>query len=637
MTTDRWYDTPNRAAELITAAVQQAHRQHINRRRDDALFLRMYGQRDIFGAGESALSANSADRVTFNLLRAVVNTAAAHIGALRPKPKFQTNDADWTLSRRARKNEDAVRAVFYDQNYYALSNQVFVDAAVCSLGGVKVYRKDGKVRLERVYPGEILVDAGEAYYQDKHPNLYQVKMINKEMLKKAFPGHDHEIERSHSGDLNLFTWLEHEMSQDQVLVIEGWHLADAKGKGGKHTIAVRNGILYTEPWIRQNFPFAFYRWEKRQAGFYGMGIVEELRPAQRSLNKFDLRINEMMRNSMSKLVLSQGAKVNPEHLDNDSRNILLVANMGERPAIWAQNAVPPEWWQERQNIIDSAFLQIGVNKMQMSGEKPPGIQAAVALRELNDQGSKRFRIKVQDFEQFAIDTAKLIIQELREGAEKDDLKPVQTKTKKRSLTLIESVNWKEVALEDDEYRLEVQSASSLPDSTPGRIQTVQDWFSAGFINQQEAKQLLEFPDLEGFQSLDLAPYHVQLDNIETIIEDGEYVFPEPTDDLELALKLTTLSYSKYRLRNAPADRLELLLQYIDDVQHWQRQALEAASPAQRTAAQIAPAVAGLQQRIPGGPGGYEAARLLEAGAGVQQMGPGPGPGGPLGPGAPPGA
>ena len=90
--------------------------------------------------------------------------------------------------------------------------------------------------------------------------------------------------------------------------------------------------------------------------------------------------------------------------------------------------------------------------------------------------------------------------------------------------------------------------------------------SAGLCTQQEAKALLDHPDLERFKSLDLAAYECVLDTIENIIEDGKYYPPEPTDDLELAIKLATQSYNKFRLRGVPQSRLDLLLQYLDDVQ-----------------------------------------------------------------------
>ena len=632
MRTDHWYDDTPQAAEFLQQTIAKCSNDHRSRRRNDALFCRMYGLDDMYGAGVSELQNLDPDKLRFNLVRAVTKTAQAHIGTIRPKPKFQTNDGDWSLSRKAKKCEDAVRSIFYDQKYHKLSSQVFIDACVNSLGAIKVYAKDGKVHLERVFPGEILVDLREAYH-GQPKNLYQCKLVDKDLLIEQYPSKKFLIESNGSGDLDLFSWIKYDISVNQVLVVEAWHLPDSNGKGGRHTIAIRNAVLFSEEWTRDSFPFAFYRWETRQAGFYGMGIVEELRTAQQNLNAIDIRINRMMRfASVSKIVIPRTGKINTEELDNDSERVVTWSGQGPQPTVWRADAVPNEWWQERQRIIEFAFQQIGVNRMQMSGEKPPGIQAAIALRELNDVGSKRFRQNIYEFEQLSIDTAVQIIACLKDMAEKGTAKPIKAKVKKRTTTLFEDIDWAEVALDPDEYRLEVQSASSLPDSTPGRTQTVQDWYSAGFINQLEAKQLLQFTDIEGFQNLDLAPYHVVLDNIESIIEDGIYRFPEPTDDLDLSIKLAGLSYSKFRLRNAPVDRLELLLQYIDDVKYLQEQALAGASHAQQLAAGITPAVTGMRQQLPGGGTSYEAAKLLES-AGA--MGQGGGGGGPM-PALPPG-
>ncbi len=612
-----WYNTPDRTAELITSAVRNCADQHSSRRADDALFQLMYGQRDIFGSGETTLRYDP-DKLSYNICRAVVNTAQAHIAANKSRPVFLTNDADWTLARKAQKCELAVNAVFYANNYYKLRSLAFVDAAVSSVGALKVFGDNGAVKIERVFPGELLVDIREGYYGDP-PNLYQCKLIDKNVLKSHYPTASWAIDSTTTGDMGLFQWLGYESTDNQALVMEAWHLPDSKGKGGKHVIAVRNGVLFEEDWNRPEFPFGFYRWETRQAGWYGMGIVEELRYYQRSLNFLDIRIKDMIHaNSRSTLVVPHGAKANIEHISNNPRDILRIATAGEKPYVWVSNAVPPELWQERKDIINSAFLQIGVNRMQMAGEKPPGIQAAVALRELNDQGSKRFRLKIQDIEQLDIDVAKLVINELKFMAEKDELTPIKSRVKKRHGTYFEDVDWTKVALEEDDYHLEVQSASSLPQSTAGRIQTVQDWYEAGFIDQKAAKALLDFPDLDAYSSLDLASHEIILDNIESIIEDGVYVFPEPTDDLELSIQLATQSYNKYRLRKAPTDRLELLLQYIDDVKHWQEEALKGANEMQQIAAGVPSAVSGIRAQLPGGGTNYEAARLLETGTAIQQ-------------------
>jgi len=572
--------------------------------------MRMFGSYDVVGYGESrprddrAAGEAAKDSLRFNLVRSATLTAQAHIGALDPKPKFQTNDADWTLTRQARDCELAVQGIFYHNDWPDLKEAAFLDAAVSSLGGVKVYNDNGMIKIERVFPGEILCDIREGYY-GKPRNLYQVKQIDRDTLRELYPGKDTVIDATGEGELKtLFQWLNWKSTENQALVIEAWHLGrkDSKGNftGGKHVIATSAGLLTdAKPWNRDTFPFAFYRWEKRQCGFYGRGIVEQLRTHQRTLNYIDIRIRDGMHYlSRGKMVVwdNPNCKVNVEHMTTSPQDIITIKGTGQPPTVMAQNAVPSEWWQWRQDTIESAFRELGINELSATGSKPPGIEAAVALRELQDAAARRFRPKTKADERFTIDTAKLVVRELKDS---NETIKINAKIRKGSTVIFREIDWSKVALDDDQYQLEVMPASSLPDTTAGRLSTVQDWYSAGVINQQEFKQLLDFPDLEGFKSLDLASKELILDSIETMIEDGEYVVPEPSDDLALLVKLATQSYQKFRQRKAPQDRLELLLQYKDDaIALLERANAGLAAPVQ--AAQMAPEMAAVQQQMPGG-------------------------------------
>lgn len=613
----KWYKASSGdIPAAMTTTVRRIANQLSRRRADDALFLTMYGQRDIFGAGET-IGVSAEDRLKFNLCRSAVNTAQAHIGSLRPKPKFLTNDGDWSLTRKAKACEQAVQGVFYANDFYHLASLAFVDACVSSLGGVKVYAHDGRVKIERTFPGEILCDVREGYYGEPQ-TLYQVKLVDKEALQDAYPSQRDAIQRSQAGDLSLFEWLGYDDTTDQVLVMEGWRLGQwnrstNKFTPGKHVIAIQNAVLFQEKWERVRFPFAFYRWETRQAGFFGMGIVEELRAHQRTINYMHLRIRDMMHYiSRGKLMVFDNAKINTESLTNHPMDMIKVKGGGRAPVVVNQNAVPTEWWSWRREIIEDGYRQIGFNRMQAAGEKPPGLDAAVAIREYNDVGSRRARVKVQDFEGFVVDTAQLVIEEMNAMAEAGELKSIQSTVRKGSGSALQMVDWKDNCLDEDVFRLQVSPASSLPDSTAGRTATVLDWYKAGFINVVEAKALLDMPDLEAFKSLDLAAYNNILDAIETMIEDGDYIFPEPTDDLVLLVKLTTQSLNKFKLRKAPDDRLELLRQYISDAQ-W---LIEKSKQPAQAAAGAAGMVSAAQQALPGGASTYEAARAIELGGGA---------------------
>lgn len=538
---------------------------------------------------------NGLDGFRYNIIRSCINTAIAHVSTTKSKPRFLTDDAEWSLVKRAKACEQVVKGIFESNRYYELVTQVFRDSAVTRLGAIFIYREDGRVKYERVFPGELLVDVREGYYGAPR-TLYRLKAVDREVLRATYKlkeapqatGLDHELFKS-------FPWLTGDVHSpsDQCMTITAWRLPTA-GQPGRRVVALANQTLDDREYDRERFPFAVHRWEIRQTGFYGIGVAEELRGHQRALNFLHLKIADMVhRNSRSTFVTFDtptGKKgVNAQHVDNDPATVINVTGGAQAPMQLTANAVPPEIFAYRREIISDAYSQLGLTELQATGQVNLGPNASgAAIREVNDTGSKRWKDKLAAIDQLALDVARITIDELREGAEEGDLKEIQTATSRGPRTKLQMVDWTSNALEDHQYQLDLTPSSALPDSTAGRTQTVTDWYQAGFVDQQTAMQLLDFPDLQRFKSLDLSAYEACLDSIESIIEDGEYLAPEPTDDLQLSLKLSVQSYTKYRLRKAPPDRLEMLLQYTDDVQFLLEQAAVGAQQAAPVAAPANP-------------------------------------------------
>lgn len=551
-------------------------------RSEERHFAAMYGMRDVTQStqAQSLRKGNELQRFKFNIGRSVVNTAANHIASKRPKPKFQTDDADWALVRKAQGCEQAVRGIFEANNAYGLGKDVFIDASVTNIGGMLVYPDSGRVKLERVFPGELIVDEREGYYGEPK-TMYRAKLVDRAVLEEKFA---EQLKKSggkvkgtcaddfvrHIDRVSPF-----DSSVDQVLVLECWRLGTTKDENGdwngRHVICTSDETLLDEPYTRERFPIVTFRFSKRQTGYYGCGLIEELRGHQGALNYVHLKIGDILHNVSRSKLLSfigpKGQKVRVSHLDNDPTTITEVPYGATPPQVVAQNAVPPELFQWRREIIEDAYAQIGYSMMAATGQIPKGVESGAAMREADDIGSRRFAMVVQAYEQFFVDIARVIVDELRQMDRDDELEPISVVTRKGSRARVELVKWSEVKLDDHQFTLTVTPASSLPDSTAGRTATVIDWMNAGLCTPQEAKALLDHPDLERFKSLDLAAYEVVLDTIESIIEDGKYYPPEPTDDLEIALKLATQSYSKFRLRSVPQEKLDLLLEYLGDVEH----------------------------------------------------------------------
>lgn len=597
----RWWSADKNAAHagVLQAATAIAAQQGAARS-DDALYMRMYGPTDGIRGGARAQALENASRnglkgQGYNLIRSAVNTAVAHVGSQRTKPRFVTDDADWSLVKRAKACEQVLKGIFDANKFYELATECFRDAGVTRIGGVFVYREDGRVRYERVLPGEVLVDVREGYYGAPR-TLYRLKAVDREVLKEQYKLSELPAPGSSDGQLfKAFPWLTEDVQSttDQVMVVTAWRLPYGKQKG-RRVVAIAGKTLDDGEYKRKRFPFAFFRWSPQQTGFYGTSIAAELRGHQRKINYLDLKIADILhKNSRSNLVTFNGPtgkkSVNVQHLDNDPATIIQVTG-NQAPVQLTANAVPPELFAHRREVIGDAFAQIGITELQATGQVDLGPQASgAAIREVKEAGSRRWKDRMQAFDQLALDVAWVTMDELQEGAAAGDLAEIQVTSKRGALTRLQMVKWADNALEENQYQIDCTPASALPDSTAGRTATVTDWYQAGFIDQATAMQLLDFPDLQRQQSLSLAAYEACLDAIEAIIEDGEYFAPEPTDDLELSLKLATQSYTKFRIRKAPPERLEMLLQYIDDVQYLLEQAAVGAQQQQAAQQPVAPA------------------------------------------------
>ena len=97
-----------------------------------------------------------------NVIQSVIDTATSMIAKNRPKATFVTDDGDFTEQRKAMKLDKYVFAEFLASGVYKECPRAFRDACIFGTGVVKVLGEDGRLKVERVIPDEIIVDEREA-------------------------------------------------------------------------------------------------------------------------------------------------------------------------------------------------------------------------------------------------------------------------------------------------------------------------------------------------------------------------------------------------------------------------------------------------------------------------------------------
>ena len=542
--------------QVVNAIEHQSNFQHTM----NIKHARLYSDLELLGFTSYRLNqANrgtnlSTNRITYNVVRSVIGTAASKIAKNKPKPQFLTDKGDWTQQDRAKKLTKYVEGVFYDSDIYDEAAKVFTDACVFGTGALKFYIQDGSIKVERVFIDELRVDYVDGA-QGKPRQLHQVKYLNRDLLAHLYPKFKAHVYDAESG-LND----QDQTVDDVVKVIESWHLETSKGaQDGRHSISIDNATLFEEEYNKDYFPFAFFRWSERSSGFFGYGVAEELTGMQLAINKTLMNIQKAQHLiAVPRVYLESSNKVVTSHINNDIGSV--VKYNGQAPVFNTPTAMNAEVYNHLKWLIQSAYEITGISQLSATSQKPAGLDSGVALREFNDIETERFMLTGLRYEKMFMEASKIVVAMSRELYEEDP----KLKITVPGSDFISSIKWKDVDLKDDQFIMKAWPISLLPSSPAGKLQKVQELVQAGWIPQDKAIQLLDFPDLAAYESLETANLNLIQKTLTEMVDTGDYLPPEPQMNLDEAIALSHQAYLNGRVTNLAEDRLELLLRFIDD-------------------------------------------------------------------------
>lgn len=555
----------------------------------------LYGTLGITSGKGASVTPVIKDRLTYNIVQSCVDTVTAKIAKNKPKPLFLTSGGDYRMQRKAKKLNQFMDGVFFENKVHSeLSPTAFRDCAVLGDGIVHVYDWYGQVKIERVMASEIVVDEIEGIYG--YPRqLYRCKNVDREVLIKLFPNDEDYIRNAKAAVVENNT-IPH--ISDQITVCEAWHLPSAPdAKDGKTVIVITGKTLKEKPWKHDVFPFAKMPWCKRLYGYWSQGGVEQIQNIQLEVNKLLWVIQRSMHLMGSfKILVANGSKVVSEHLNNDIGVIINYA--GTPPQYITPPIIQPELYAHLATLKQAAYEQFGISQLSASSKKPDGLDSGKALREYNDIESERFMIVGQQYEKFHLDITKLCVLTARQIYE-DHGKLV---ARVPGTKFLETINWKEIDLKDDQYVMQVFPISSLPSDPAGRLQTIQEYAQAGYLDPRTARKLADFPDLQQVESLANAVEERILCILDEIVDEGKYTPPDPMMDLQLAKQLVVQYYNQYVNQGLEPEKAAQLTQFNTQVD----QLIQAAMPpppAPTATPQGVPAPPPISDMIPNAPAG----------------------------------
>ena len=413
--------------------------------------------------------------------------------------------------------------------------------------------------MERVFVDEIIVDQAEAMYGNPSI-LYQVKPINRRILLGMFPKKDTYIKQApHLEDATVGGIKLSEM----IEVVEAWKLPSSPDSNdGLHIICTEKGVLFKEEWQEDWFPFSFFDWSKKVFGFYSSGIAEELRGIQLEINKLLVVIQRSMHlGSIPKIFVDANTKIVKSHLNNEIGGIITYA--GNKPTYDQLMAIPPVLFEQLANLYQKAFEVVGLSQMSAHGQIPAGMMNASgkALRTYNDIETERFSVVAQNYDEFFLDMAnKLILMSEREAKRKGSKLKVTSFNSK----YIEDIEWREINIKRDQYILKTFPTNFLSATPEAKLADIQEMIGIGLLDQRDAMQLLDYPDLESVTEFKNAAYDDIHAVLENIIDKGQYEPPMPLQALEYGQTLFQQVYLKLKNQNLAPERLEMLLRWTEE-------------------------------------------------------------------------
>lgn len=599
-----WKKEGDDMAQAITASIKFMQGHQSTRVEQLTASTRLYGNSSAFNFIGPALSRSASasgnvqsSRISFNLCAAVTDTIVSKVAKNKVIPVFLTSGGVWGMQKKAEQLSKFLEGLFHATNVNRKKNDMVRDACVWGDGIVHVFTDDGQIKCERVLPHELLVDQIECLNAPPR-QMHWVKIVDRAVLEAMFQEDEEATDIIKSSmSANSVDLAGSGSAADLVVVSESWHLRSSEeSDDGVHAMCINDKQLFRDEYKKDWFPFVGLGYAKQMLGHWSQGACERLENLQGETNRLMILVQRSMWMGGSfKVLLENGSKVVSQHINNDVGTIIHYS--GTPP----QYVTPPMIQQDIYPYIDAliakGFQQEGVSQLAASSLKPQGVDSGAAMRTYDEIGDDRLLF----FQQCVEDAVLEIGRQMIDCAKDLHSQKRPVKVMFPQATFVESIEWKDVKMKDDEYVLKAYPTSSLPEEPAGRLAYIQEQMQAGLITPRAGRKLMANPDIEMSDKLANAPQNL-IDNIieEMLGEDGEYVAPEPFFDLSLA-KQTALNYYNYAVLNkCPQDKLALLEKWMEQVDDLLGTAAPAPQPG--GAPQAAAAPPPVNTMIPNAPG-----------------------------------
>lgn len=557
-------------------------------------------------------------QLPYNIVRSGTNTLTAKVAKNRPIPMYVTTGANGSMQRRVKLLNRFVPGLFHQHKAYHHGYIATRDAALYGTGQLLVQRDGHDVSVQKLYPWETYIDPVDARYGEPR-SVYLVRYIDKDILKHRF-GEKHEdaIETAPVLDEAFFPIQDVFAVATRCSVIEAWHLPSGPGaKDGRHTICLFNHTLLDEPYEHPDFPIVRLMKDQPLAGWWGMGLGDELSGFQDETNVMTERVQYAHRivGGQIWLVPEGGGVLDTDF--NDDIGVIVRHTPGLAPVATNPQPMHEQTYQYFKDLPPTAYGFAGISQMSAQAQKPNGVTAALALQTLDDIETDRFALFERAHEDFYMDLARHMLRCVREIA--DTYGDFRVFSVNRGDG--QEIYWKrDIDLDEDSYVVQSWPVSLLPKTPAAKLQRVIELSANGVFDRAQVLKLLELPDTTAEESLILSPREAAEAQINHLLECEDpnspdaFIPPGMFQDLDYSMTLAQQHYNLLQTRAIDAGtinnpniitRLQMLDRYMqlckqlsDEAKQEAASMLAAAQAAQQPNAQpMVPAATNVSQSI----------------------------------------
>jgi hypothetical protein len=543
--------------------------------------------------------------VAFNAAQNIVDTVYSKVVKSRIIPMPLTNGGGYLQRYRAKQLGKAVEGVFDDNNVEEIEEDVVMDALTTDhgAGACLVFEQDDEVKIEHIPIEDIWWD--EAETRNRAPrNCYRVpkggidKYVACELFgKDDLPGGVGTGEQRRAAILAAAnkpeTWRQRGSGQkSRVDLFESWHLPSGKVEecdeeyeetnhdgdvekktrkvrkhDGRHVVAVDgpNGTLIDEPWEGPMFPVLMYVPRKRRRTVLGLSLIRDLIAPQREYEKVTAKIQDQhQKMGVSGWSGSRDANLNIREVTSGTFGAAFFVEHDGPQGVTQLTTEPvsPGTYQYAEGIPRLMAERKGVSTLATASQLPSGLQQASgkALQVFEDFEDVRLLPYHRGRERFIVALSWLVIHAAKRICDRN----VKYRSRYRGKHGLEVIEWKKVLEDADDFVLKVFPISALSRQPAARFAQLTELLNAQAITVEQFKRLFEIPDLEAENEMDLAHLDIIDMNLDTMVVEGRYITPLPTDQFALQIERAGKFYNLCRIQKVPEERLKLILDFIED-------------------------------------------------------------------------